>query len=109
MGPRGGVAVAHRRAHGKGWRVTGSLLGLDVALARMALRRLDSNVMPPEPRLVSAERQNGSVSVALLNPLALSDAARDEIAAALARGRARLDALDGQARPTSSRRRATPA
>ncbi len=34
------------------------------------------------------------MTVSLLNPLALTDAARDEIAAALARGRARLDALD---------------
>jgi hypothetical protein len=77
----------------KGWRVTGSLLGLDVALARMSLRRLDFGVMPPEPRLVSAERQTAALSVALLRPTALTDAGRDEIAAALARGRARLDAL----------------
>ncbi len=44
----------------KGWRVTGSLLGLDLALARLSLRRLDSTVMPPEPRMVSAERQTVS-------------------------------------------------
>jgi hypothetical protein len=49
--------------------------------------------MPPEPRLVSAERQTAALSVALLRPTALTDAGRDEIAAALARGRARLDAL----------------
>jgi hypothetical protein len=78
----------------KGWRVTGSLLGLDIGLARLALRRLDSTVMPPEPHMVIAERQTASTSVALLNPLTLSDAQRDEIAAALARGRARLEALD---------------
>jgi hypothetical protein len=80
---------------GRGWRVSGSLLGLDVALARMALRRLDFNVMPPEPKLVSAERQTAALSVALLNAASLRDADRDEIAAALARGRARLAALDG--------------
>lgn len=79
----------------EGWRVSGSLLGLDVALARMALRRLDAGSMPPEPRLVSAERQTAALSVALSNPIALSDAARDEIAAAVGRGRARLTALDG--------------
>ncbi len=78
----------------KGWRVTGSLLGLDIGLARLSLRRLDSTTMPPEPHMVIAERQTASTTVALLNPVAMSDAARDEIAAALARGRARLEALD---------------
>ena len=97
LGPRAAWRLPTEGHTGKGWRVSGSLLGLDVALARMALRRLDSNVMPPEPRMVSSERQTAALTVSLLNPLALSDAARDEIAAALARGRARLDALDGAA------------
>lgn len=78
----------------KGWRVSGSLLGLDVGLARLSLRRLDSMVMPPEPRLVSSERQTAAVTVSLQNPLHLSDEGRDEIAAALARGLARLEALE---------------
>jgi hypothetical protein len=82
----------------KGWHVTGSLLGLDVALARMSLRRLDSTEMPPEPRLVSAERQTAALSVALLNPTLLTDTTRDEIAAALARGRERLERLDSNRR-----------
>ncbi|HET7218599.1 MAG TPA: hypothetical protein VFJ02_11155 [Vicinamibacterales bacterium] len=80
---------------GKGWHLAGSLLALDVGLARMSLRRLDSNVMPPEPRIVSAERQTAALTVALLNAATLRDAARDEIASALGRGRARLAALDG--------------
>jgi hypothetical protein len=80
---------------GKGWKITGSLLGLDVPLARMWLRRMDATMMPPEPRMVSAERQVTALTVALLNPSALTDAARDEIAAALARGRARVEALTG--------------
>ena len=94
LGPRGAWRLPSEGHSGKGWRVTGSLLGLDVALSRLSLRRLDASLMPPEPRLVSSERQTASLTVSLLNPLALSDAARDEIAAALARGRARLDALD---------------
>jgi hypothetical protein len=61
----------------------------------MWLRRMDMTSMPPEPRMVSAERQVTALTVALLNPSALTDAARDEIAAALARGRARVDALTG--------------
>jgi hypothetical protein len=47
--------------------------------------------------MVSSERQTAALTVSLLNPLSLSDAARDEIAAALARGRARLDGLDAPA------------
>jgi len=95
IGPRMAWRLPTEGHTSKGWKVTGSLLGLDLGLARLSLRRLDSTVMPPEPQLVSAERQTVSTSVALLNPGTLTDATRDEIAAALARGRARLDALDG--------------
>ncbi len=95
LGTRAAWQVPTDSHTAKGWKVTGSLLGLDVPLARMWLRRMDSTVMPPEPRMVSAERQVTALSVALLNVSALTDAARDEIAAALARGRARVDALTG--------------
>ncbi len=95
----GGMRAAWRlpsEGHGaRGWRVSGSLLGLDVALSRMALRRLDFNVMPLEPKLVSAERQTAALSVALLNASSLRDAERDEIAGALRRGRSRLAARAG--------------
>ena len=94
-GPRTAWRLPSEGHGGRGWRVSGSLLGLDVALARMALRRLDFNVMPLEPKLVSAERQTAALSVALLNSSSLRDSERDEIAAALGRGRARLAALDG--------------
>jgi hypothetical protein len=76
-----------------GWRVTGSLLGLDIALARLALRRLDAGTMPPESHLSTSERQTAALTVALLNPYRVTDAGRDEIAAALGRGRSRLAAL----------------
>ena len=49
--------------------------------------------MPPEPKLSATERQTVALAVALLNPFVASNAARDEIAAALARGRARASAL----------------
>jgi hypothetical protein len=78
---------------GRGWRLQGSLLGMADALARHALRRLDASVMPPEPRLSLNERRTAAMAVALLNPERLTDAARDEIAAAVARGRARLATL----------------
>jgi hypothetical protein len=97
IGPRAAWRLPSEGHTTKGWKVTGSLLGLDLALARLSLRRLDSTVMPPEPQMVSAERQFVATSVALMNPTALTDATRDEIAAALARGRARLEGLDGTA------------
>lgn len=78
-----------------GWRVRGSLLGLEAALSRLALRRLDPTAMPPAPKLAPHERQLVALNVALLNPIAVSDTARDEIAAALARGRARASAMTG--------------
>jgi hypothetical protein len=95
IGPRLAWRLPTEGHTSKGWKVTGSLLGLDVALSRLSLRRLDWTEMPPEPQMVSAERQIVSLSVALMNARLLTDAGRDEIAAALARGRARLDALDG--------------
>jgi hypothetical protein len=95
LGTRAAWQVPTDSHSSKGWKVAGSLLGLDVPLARMWLRRMDAMSMPPEPRMVSAERQITALTVALLNASALTDAARDEIAAALARGRARVEALNG--------------
>jgi hypothetical protein len=76
-----------------GWLLRGSLLGLEVPLARFALKRLDVTVMPPPPKLTSNERHTAALTVALMRPHQLADSVRDEIAAALARGRARLAAL----------------
>ncbi|HSC26295.1 MAG TPA: hypothetical protein VLD67_03420 [Vicinamibacterales bacterium] len=78
----------------KGWRVTGSLLGLELPLGRLALRRLDDSEIR-QPKLTLMERQTAFLTVALLTPRTLTDASRDEIAAALDRGRARLGALTG--------------
>lgn len=77
----------------KGRRVGGSLLGLETALAGLAVRRLDSSTMPLEPRLSTNERHTLMLTAALMNPAAMTDATKDEIAAAIARGRARLTAL----------------
>jgi hypothetical protein len=95
LGVRGAWHLPSESHTARGWRISGSMLGLDVALARMSLRRMDTSVMPPEPRLVSAERQTAALSVAFLTTSQMTDAARDEIAAALARGRARLEGLTG--------------
>jgi hypothetical protein len=77
----------------QGWRLRGSLLGLEVPLARFALRRLDVTTMPPAPRLTAPERQTAALTLALLRPNRISDEGRDEIANAIKRGQARFEAL----------------
>ncbi len=69
------------------WRVRGSLLGLEAALSRLTLRRIDRTDMPGEPTLGSQDRQTIVLTAALLDPFALSDHARDAIAAGIERGR----------------------
>lgn len=76
-----------------GWRVRGSLLGLDAAVGRLALRRLDPTAMPQEPKLLPHQRITLAITAALLNPFEMTDATRDEIVATLGRGRARAAAL----------------
>jgi hypothetical protein len=75
------------------WHVAGSALGLDVALAPLALRRTDTSRIGGAPRLTSNERQTFATSVALLNPFAFDDGEREAIVGAVARGRARVAAL----------------
>jgi hypothetical protein len=75
------------------WRIRGSALGLETPLGRLSLRRLDPSAMPGEPRIGSQDRQTLMLTVALMNPFALSDATRDEIATAIAAGRTRVAAL----------------
>jgi hypothetical protein len=82
------------RDQAAGWRVSGSLLGLDVALGRLALRRVPGEEMPRPPRLTDAERQAFTEAVVLLSPFDQSEAGRDRLVAALARGRARLAAAE---------------
>ena len=75
------------------WHVTGSLLGLDVGLGTLALRRLNFERVLEAPKLTSNERDAFAISVALLNPFELRDDDRDAIADAIARGRRRVGAL----------------
>jgi hypothetical protein len=75
------------------WHVGGSLLGLDIGLASLALRRLNFERVLEAPRVTSNERDTFALSVSLLNPFALRDADRDAIADAVARGQRRIGAL----------------
>ncbi len=81
------------RAGGRGWHVQGSLLGLDVALRRLALRRLDSARLPAGPKVALLERQIATMTIGLMNPYAITDEDGQRIAGALARGQDRVEAL----------------
>ena len=83
--PTTGVAIL------RGWRVTGSLLGLDVRLADFALIRVSSR-MPRKPTVEDDHRRVLTETVALMDAALLADADRDAIAGALRRGRERLAA-----------------
>jgi hypothetical protein len=72
------------------WHLDGSLLGLDVALAHTGLRRLSADRALAAPTLTSNERETLVVTHGLMNPLLLTDAARDDIASAIERGRRRV-------------------
>jgi hypothetical protein len=76
-----------------GWRVVGSLLGLEMALGRLALRRLDLSDMPSQPTLSTNERASATFTASFFTSMSGGDRVRDEIAAAIARGRARVAAL----------------
>jgi hypothetical protein len=82
-----------REETGSGWHVAGSLLGLDVALARLALRNLASDTMPTRPSLNANERRTFTEGAALMNPFALRDQERDALTRAIERGRQRVEAL----------------
>ncbi len=75
------------------WRIRFSILGLETALSRLQLRRLDPTAMPGEPKIGAQDSQTLMLTAALMNPFAMSDAARDEIVAAVAAGRERVASL----------------
>ena len=77
------------------WHVTGAVLGMDIALAPLSLRRTSLDRLPDAPRLPSYERDAFALSVALMDPRRLRDTDLDAIAAAIERGRLRVAALSG--------------
>lgn len=76
------------------WHVAGSLLGLDVGLASLSLRRVNSDHPLEAPRLNATARETFATSVSLMNPEVLQDRQRDIIAEAVDRGRRRVLAAD---------------
>ena len=84
------------------WHVTGSVVGLDIALARLSLTRINTDRLAGAPRVPSNERDGFAVGLALLDPRLLDDRSRDEIAGALARGATRIQALSRGDEPIES-------
>ena len=77
---------------GSPWHLEGSLLGLDVALARLSLRRLADNEMPVAPTINLNDLLTLARTNRVLKPDNFSNADRDALVAASARGRARVAA-----------------
>jgi hypothetical protein len=71
------------------WHVQGSLLGLETALARLSLHRMDADAMPDRaPVIDAAQRRRLSVFAALASALELRDADQHGLAEAVGRGAA---------------------
>ena len=82
-----------------GGAVNGALVGLDTALARLALRRL-STTSVPVPTLLSTLNAAGiAAQAAMSNPRRMASADLAPVVAALTRGRARVLAARGNASP----------
>jgi hypothetical protein len=76
------------------WHVEGSLLGLETALARLSLHRLDADDLPARSPVIDAVQQRRiAVGAGLANPAELRDADQGALAAAVASGRSRVQAL----------------
>lgn len=72
------------------WHVSGALVGLDAALARLALRRVADQQMPQAPTMTLNDFATLTRTIVNLVPHDLLDADRDAIAAAIGRGRQRV-------------------
>ncbi|MGE3491129.1 MAG: hypothetical protein AB7N29_14070 [Vicinamibacterales bacterium] len=99
---RAGMAWGLPREHvgdGVPWRIQGALLGLELGLARLSLRRLADNEMPVEPTLNLNDQLTIARSIHALNARELTDAHRDRIVEAIARGRRRV--ADAATNPAS--------
>lgn len=77
---------------GVAWHVTGSALGLDIALARLSLRRINADRVAAAPRIASIDREGFAIGVALIDEHRLRDETADRVAAAWSRGTARVTA-----------------
>ena len=76
-----------------GWHLRGSLLHLDLALAHLALRRIDPTDVPAPFSMSTLDQRSLARSIALMDSRGIADGSRDAVAGAIARGRERVAAL----------------
>jgi hypothetical protein len=74
------------------WHVQGALLSLDLALSRLAMRRINDDQLPAAPTLTLNDLGTLTRTAVAMVSADLTDHERDEIAAAMERGRARVRA-----------------
>ena len=74
------------------WHVGGGVLGLDVALAPLALRRLSMKPPVTPPRLTDGVRELFTTTVVLLDRRRFTDDSQRQLVSLVARARARLNA-----------------
>src|SRR5688572_12361127 len=77
---------------GTPWHLEGSLFGLDIALARLGLRRLADNEMPVAPTINLNDLLTLARTVRVMKADELTDADRDRIVETIERGRRRVAA-----------------
>ena len=78
---------------GRPWHLEGSILGLDLVLARLALRRVHADALLTAPTINEVDRETFIASLGMMNAFALQDSVADDIAGAIARGRSRVVSL----------------
>jgi hypothetical protein len=81
---------------GAPWHVRGSILGLDLALARLSLRRLTAEMPSHAPSLDPRTGLSFARTVVARNPFALRDHEAGAIVEAIARGRERAASAIGE-------------
>jgi len=77
----------------RGYRISGAVLGLEMALAEFALTRVSTKTPPRKPTISSEERAVFVASVPLVEPALLSDDDRDRIVDAMRTARTRVAAI----------------
>ncbi len=81
------LPVSRSGGGGTGWRVAGSLLALEHALADLALQPMDSTAFPEPPRLSEAGQHLLSLAAFLQDPWAMDDRTADALIARVAKVR----------------------
>ena len=84
------MPAIERSGSGAPWHIAGSLIGLDLALSRSALRRVSPDEMPPVPTINLNDELTLARTAVSLQPRDFDDGTHAAIAAAMGRGRARV-------------------